>query len=115
MDGFTYDGSGLDVYFYLGSDNTASAFAIGLQIGPQLLGTVFDGSGPPIVIDLPAGQTIGAYEAISVWCTVARVSFGSGSFSQVPEPAAPSFLALAAIAAAARRRRVGSPQRQTSQ
>jgi hypothetical protein len=83
VDNFTYDGAGLDVYFYLGRENTKPAFTSGLQIGPQLLGSMFSGSGPPLVIDLPAGQTLEGWNAISVWCVTVAANFGSGTFAPV--------------------------------
>jgi hypothetical protein len=83
VDDFTYDGAGLDVYFYLGRENTKPAFGAGLQIGPQLLGSMFTGNGPPLVIDLPAGQTLEGWNAISVWCVTVAVNFGSGTFAPV--------------------------------
>jgi hypothetical protein len=83
VDDFTYDGAGLDVYFYLGANETRPAFTNGLQIGPQLLGSMFTGGGPPLVIDLPAGQTLEGWNAISVWCVTVAVSFGSGTFAPV--------------------------------
>ncbi len=84
VDNFTYNGGGISVYFYLGQTESSSAFASGLQIGPQLLGTVFDGTQPPLVINLPEGQTLEGWHAVSVWCVVAEVSFGSGTFAPVP-------------------------------
>ncbi len=84
IDDFTYNGGGISVYFYLGSSDTASAFRSGLRIGPQLLGTTFDGSQAPLIIDLPAGETLEGWQAISVWCEVAGVSFGSGEFAAPP-------------------------------
>lgn len=80
IDNFTYDGGGLDVYFYLGVDESIAAFTAGLPIGTQLLGSVFDGSQPPLFIDLPPGETIDGWNAISLWCVAANVSFGHGTF-----------------------------------
>ena len=53
IDDFTFDGGGLDVFFYLGADDTNASFIGGTAVGDQLVGTVFDGSQGPIVIDLP--------------------------------------------------------------
>jgi hypothetical protein len=86
VDDFTYDGGGLDVYFYLGQTETKPAFTSGLQIGPQLLGSMFNENGPPLVIDLPTGQTLEGWNAISVWCVTVGVSFGSGTFAPVGDP-----------------------------
>jgi hypothetical protein len=81
VDNFTYDGGGLDVRFYLGVDATRAAFTSGLPVGPQLLGMAFSGSQEPLVLDLPAGQTIAGWNAISVWCVDVSVSFGQGTFA----------------------------------
>lgn len=78
LDNFYYDGGGISVYAYLGVTNTNPSFASGLQTGPQLLGMPF--SGGSLVIDLPPGQTLDAYSAISIWCVAASSSFGSGTF-----------------------------------
>jgi hypothetical protein len=81
VDNFTYDGGGIVVYFYLGA--TESSFANGLSIGDDLFGTAFDGTQQPLVIDLPGEQTIDGWNAISVWCVAAGVSFASGTFAPV--------------------------------
>jgi hypothetical protein len=44
---------------------------------------MFNGNGPPLVIDLPAGQTLEGWNAISVWCVTVAVNFGSGTFAAV--------------------------------
>jgi Electron transfer DM13 len=86
VDNFTYAGGGISVYFYLGTSESTSAFSSGLKIGDQLVGTVFDGTQAPLVIDLPTGNTLEGYNAISVWCEVAHVNFGSGTFAAVSTP-----------------------------
>jgi hypothetical protein len=85
VDDFTYDGGGIDVFFYLGQDNTRNSFINGLKIGPQLLGTAYNGSQPPLLIDLPAGQTLEGWNAVSVWCVTAAANFGSGTFAPVAD------------------------------
>jgi len=84
FDDFTYDGGGIDVRFYLGESNAYASFVSGIAIGPQLLRMVFDGSQAPFEIDMPAGQTLEGWHAISVWCVDVPVSFGSGSFAAPP-------------------------------
>jgi Electron transfer DM13 len=79
VDNFFYDGGGITVYFYLGATDTRQAFTNGLSTGPNLLGTAYNGGS--LTIDLPPGQTFDNYRAISVWCTAAGVSFGSGTFA----------------------------------
>jgi hypothetical protein len=86
VDDFTYDGGGLSVYFYLGAEETKAAFTAGLQIGPQLLGQRYVGGEPPLFLDLPAGETIDGWRAVTVWCVDAAVSFGQGTFAPVIAP-----------------------------
>lgn len=83
VDDFTYDGGGISVYLYLGADESHASFVSGLGIGPQLVGTMFDGTQDPLVIDLPEGETLEGYNAISVWCVAVTASFGSGTFQAV--------------------------------
>ena len=78
VEDFYYDGTGIDVYFYLGAENTAGAFNSGLSVGPQLLGPPFNGA--ELLFDLPVGETIDGWNAISVWCVTVGVSFGDAVF-----------------------------------
>ena len=98
VEDFTYDGGGLPggAYFYLGESDTQSAFDSGLLVGENLFGTSFDGTGDPLFFDLPGGTTLDPYDAISVWCVDARVSFGSGTFV-APEPATFVLMAAAGV------------------
>ena len=82
-DHFNYDGSGLDVYFYLGATDSNPDFASGLGAGPQLVG-------PPhvdetITVDLDSPDTLDPYGAVSVWCVTAGANFGSGTFLPVAD------------------------------
>ncbi len=79
VEDFTFDGLGVSVFFYLATSDTT--FIDGLPVGPQLVGTSFDGTEGPFTIDLPAGMTVDGYNAISVWCVAANLSFGDGTFS----------------------------------
>lgn len=81
FDNFTYDGQGIDVFFYLGAFDSYAAFVAGEAIGEQLVGTSFDGTQPAFTIDLPEGLTMEGFHAISVWCVDVPVNFGSGSFT----------------------------------
>ncbi len=78
VDNFHYDGGGISVYFVLGTSDTYAAFASGLVIGDDLLGTPY--SGGSLVINLPPGETLDGYNAVSVWCVPAGANFGSGTF-----------------------------------
>lgn len=79
--GFSYDGGGPAVYFYLGEENSDGSFAAGLGIGPLLTGSVY--SNDTLTVDLPEGVTLDGYNAVSVWCVDFAVNFGSGEFGSV--------------------------------
>ena len=84
---FNYDGGGPQVYAYLGADNSDAAFQAGRVIGPQL-----NRAGPAYVnatleLQLPPGQTLDEFAAVSIWCAEFRVNFGSGGFKAPPAPA----------------------------
>ena len=80
VDDFTYDGGGIVVKFYLGSSDTQPAFINGLPIGDDLFGTSYDGTQEAFTVDLPQGETLEGFNAISVWCVAAGANFGSGTF-----------------------------------
>lgn len=82
LDDFTYDGLGIAVYVYLGTADSNAAFTNGLQAGPDLYGTAY--AGDSLEIDLPSGETLDDYRAVSIWCVDARVNFGSGTFDAPP-------------------------------
>ncbi len=75
---FTYDGLGPLVSFYLGATNSSTDFQNGLQVGPLLDRAYADES---LTLELPPGETLDGYGAISVWCVENVVSFGSASFT----------------------------------
>jgi hypothetical protein len=74
---FTYDGGAPAVYFYLGAENTDSAFQNGLQLMPLLDRAYADET---LVLELPPGETLDGYQAISVWCVQFSVNFSSAEF-----------------------------------
>ncbi len=81
VENFDYDGGGPAVYFYLGTENTQQAFLNGIPAGSLLSGPIYNNEA--FTIDLPPGQTMDMYNAISVWCVDFRVNFGSGTFGSV--------------------------------
>jgi len=103
IDDFVYDGGGPQVYFYLGTEQTDAAFTSGLEIGPRLDNTSFDGTQGPLLIDLPVGETLEGYQAISVWCVRGEADFGSGTFAPIPEPTSVCLIALALVCFFSRR------------
>jgi|GEM_PF-784672 len=77
VDYFTYDGTAPAVYFYLGETNTQQGFINGIPIGPELVSAYDDET---VVVQLPEGQTLDGYSAISVWCEEFNANFTSASF-----------------------------------
>lgn len=78
IEGFNYDGLGPQVYAYLGSSDSNSAYRMGRSIGPQLSQAYVNGR---LSLQLPEGQTLDGWNALSIWCVDFRVNFGSGSFA----------------------------------
>lgn len=83
VEDFSYDGGGPAVYFYLGTENTQAAFLNGIGVGPLLSGPAYNNE--TLTIDLPAGETMDMYNAVSVWCVDFEINFGSGTFGSVVE------------------------------
>ena len=108
FDDFTYDGRASYVYFYLGAADTDGDFTTGLRIGTLLSGTAFDGTQGPVFVDLPIGDTVDGYHAVSVWCERFNANFGSGTFLAVPEPTALALIALGGLGMFFWRRRFAS-------
>jgi Electron transfer DM13 len=80
LSGFNYDGGGPQVYAYLGSDDTTAAFTAGKPIGPRL-NSPFAYADATIDLQLPEGQTLDGFAAVSIWCAEFGVNFGSGLFA----------------------------------
>ncbi len=78
IDHFTYDGTAPLVYFYLGADDTYGSFVNGTPIGPLLNRAYLDES---LTVQLPEGQSLDGYGAISVWCEQFNVNFTSAAFA----------------------------------
>lgn len=83
LDQFDYDGLGVEVYVILAEEDTNTSIANGLRVSPDLLGTAYNNA--TLSFDLPAGETVDGYDAVSVWCEAAGQNFGSGTFASVFE------------------------------
>lgn len=83
LDEFDYDGLGVEVYVILAEENTNASIANGLRVSPDLFGTAYNNA--TLSFDLPAGETVDGYDAVSVWCEAAGQNFGSGTFASVFE------------------------------
>lgn len=72
---FFYDGGGVTVFFYTGTDgNYVDAAAGAGPIGSELTGRAF--SGETIRLTIPDNLTLDDFNGISVWCIPFRASFG---------------------------------------
>ena len=80
---FNYDGRGPLVYVYLGADNSNGSFASGPTVGAQLQSRPYVNE--TIEVQLPEGQTLDGYKAVSIWCVQFSVNFGSGTFFSPPK------------------------------
>ena len=77
VDHFTYDGLAPAVYFYLGVTDSQPSYINGIPIGPRLDRAYNDET---VMVQLPEGETIDGYGAISVWCAQFHANFTSASF-----------------------------------
>ena len=80
LSGFHYDGGGPQVFAYLGTEDRNTAYASGIAVGPRL-----NRAGQPYVnasvdLQLPEGQTLDSFNALSIWCVAFGANFGSGTF-----------------------------------
>ncbi len=102
VDNFFYDGGGIDVHFILAASNDNNTFRTARLVADSLPSPGFlrqVHNGDSVTIDLPAGQTLDGYNAVSLWCIPAQANFGSGTFvNTVPEPGTVGLLALGATA-----------------
>lgn len=82
---FSYDGFAPDMYVYLATNQTAAAFdKSGLTASPRFTRAYADET---YVTQLPAGQTLDGWNAVSIWCRAVHVSFGWGTFAPPNAPA----------------------------
>ena len=73
VDNFEYDGGGITVFFFTGTDGNYSG-PNARAIGPQLNGRRFNGE--TITLTLPDDLTLDDFNTVSVWCIPFAVSFG---------------------------------------
>src|SRR5262245_5271916 len=75
---FSYDGFAPDMYVYLGTNLTIAAFLEGgLTASPRLARAY---NNETYDVQLPQGQTLDGWNAISIWCRLVQGSFGWGTF-----------------------------------
>ena len=75
----TFDGGGMSVFFVLGAEDSDDAYKVGLPIGDDMHGTVYNGD-TWFEIDLPPGKNLDGFNAIAVWCVPSEMNFGCGPF-----------------------------------
>lgn len=80
LSNFQYDGGGPQVYAYLGREDSSAAYQAGLPIGPRLNRGGVPYLNATLDLQLPEGQTLDSYVALSIWCSDFRANFGSGVF-----------------------------------
>ena len=96
VDHFTYDGTAPAVYFYLGETDSQQSFVNGIPIGPHLNRPYNDET---IIVQLPEGQTLDGYSAISVWCVDFSANFTSATFVCAADLTGDGEIGLADLAA----------------
>lgn len=74
---FDYDGGGLNARVYLVVDG--APFDPALELTDNLVGTG-PYAGDTLTLPLPSDATAGSFDAITLWCVPAAVSFGFGVF-----------------------------------
>ena len=103
---FTYNGGGIEAYFYLATADTAAAIPNGVRISPNVLASASNNaftfpnptSGAAVGnfdLTIPAGVNLDTYNTLSLWCVVARADFASNTFAPaalVPEPLSSAIL-----------------------
>ncbi|MBT5928030.1 MAG: DM13 domain-containing protein [Verrucomicrobia bacterium] len=72
---FNYDGQGVDVRFYGGTDG---AYASGFAISDNIFGTAY--ANATLTLTLPDGKTLDDMNGISIWCVAFDVSFNDALF-----------------------------------
>src|SRR5262245_65678512 len=81
---FSYDGLAPDMYVYLGTNLTIAAFLEGgLTASPRLARAY---NNETYDVQLPQGQSLDGWSAISIWCRLVQGSFGWGTFVAPSRP-----------------------------
>jgi hypothetical protein len=77
IDGFGFDGNGVNVQLY---GATGGAYASGFSLSDNLVNFPTGYANETVWLTLPTGQTLGDVDGLSVWCVPVGVSFGDGLF-----------------------------------
>lgn len=76
---FNFDGGGIDVHVYAGTNLQFHPGQGGFSILGNLLGTRYENG--TLRITLPKNVTLAQFDSLSIWCVPVGVSFGDGKFS----------------------------------
>ena len=75
FDNFNFDGQGINVRVYTGTDGV---FSSGQIISKDMLGTPFNNGTASLT--LPEGISLDDFNSLSIWCVPIGISFGDGTF-----------------------------------
>ena len=75
LDSFTFDGQGIDIRVYTGSNGS---FRAGQSISKDLLGMPFNQGSA--ILHLPLSVSLDDFDSLSIWCVPIGISFGDGVF-----------------------------------
>jgi hypothetical protein len=92
VDNFSYNGTGPDVYFYLGRSRSQNDLENGIAISGQLDRAYSDET---VELTVPPSVDLAEYRALSVWCRAFSVDFSSATFEPTT-PVAPTNLVASA-------------------
>ncbi|PCJ22336.1 MAG: hypothetical protein COA96_14800 [SAR86 cluster bacterium] len=79
LSNFNFDGGGIDVQIYAGSNLQFQPNQGGFSLLGGLLGTRYTNA--TLTITIPEGVSLNDFDSLSVWCVPVGVSFGDGQFS----------------------------------
>lgn len=75
---FNFDGGGIDVRIYAGTNAAFHEAQGGFAISDDLIGIAFNDN--TLRLTLPEGRTVDDFNSLSVWCVAVGVSFGTAIF-----------------------------------
>ncbi len=76
---FNFDGGGIDVHVYAGTNLKFHPGQGGFSILCNLLGTRYENG--RLRITLPKNVSLAQFDSLSIWCVPVGISFGEGKFS----------------------------------
>ena len=80
LQGFSYDGGGVNARFFLVPDG--GRFTDDLELTDNLVGTAYDNE--TMTLEIPEEASFEDWNHITLWCVPFRANFGSGTFLPPP-------------------------------